>query len=78
MHVLYRLQALSEFKQTLRETTSVTQEQAGLSLCRAVHSFHFQLLVLLGFYVKLVDMLQAPLQQRAVSVHHFHAYTYIQ
>lgn len=56
------------FKQTLRETTLVTQEQAGLSLSRAVHTFHFELLVLLGSYVKLMNMLQVPLQQKSVSV----------
>ena len=43
-----------------------TQTQA-LRLCRAVHRFHFQLLVLLGSYVKLLGILQPVLEHSGVS-----------
>ena len=48
-------------------THTHTQSQA-LRLCRAVHRFHFQLLVLLGSYVKLLGILQPILEHRGVSV----------
>jgi hypothetical protein len=37
---------------------SLSPEQATLQLCQAVHRLHFQLLVLLGSYIKLLDSLQ--------------------
>lgn len=52
------------FKEMLRQATPLSPEQAGLSLCQAVHGSHFQLLVLLGSYVKLMDMLLPVLQQQ--------------
>ena len=64
--------ALALFKQTLRQTTSVSQDQAALFLCRSVHKFHFQQLVLLGSYVKLTDMLQPSLEKSSVSSYTIH------
>ncbi len=45
----------------------------ALALCRAVHEFHFQLLVLLGSYIKLLDTLQPALENPAVSSFEVHA-----
>jgi hypothetical protein len=40
------------------KVVSLSPEQAALQLCQAVHRLHFQLLVLLGSYIKLLDSLQ--------------------
>ncbi len=66
------LQSLSDFKLALRQQTesgdspSSTSKEA-LGLCKAVHKFHFQLLVLLGSYVKLLSMLDKPMETSPVS-----------
>ena len=38
-----------------------------LKLCQAVHRLHFQLLVLLGSYIKLLHSLQPHLESSGVS-----------
>ena len=66
------LQSLSDFKLALRQQTESgdspsSTSQEALGLCKAVHKFHFQLLVLLGSYVKLLAMLDKPMETSPVS-----------
>ena len=68
MHSLeytYFLKSLSEFKLALRQQSddSPSPSDGALGLCRAVHKFHFQLLVLLGSYVKLISILEQPMEK---------------
>ena len=64
-------QSLSDFKLALRqqsECSGPSSTQEALELCRAVQKFHFQLLVLLGSYIKLVSILDPPMETSPVSV----------
>lgn len=63
------LQSLSDFKLALRQQSAdpVSSTKEALGLCRAVHKFHFQLLVLLGSYVKLISVLDKPMETSPVS-----------
>jgi hypothetical protein len=70
------LQRLEQTRQQLRQQSRVASEQvlecedevhscpekAMLELCQAVHRLHFQLLVLLGSYIKMLDSLQPHLE----------------
>lgn len=60
-------QALSDFKLALRQQSGDSTTKGALGLCRAVHKFHFQLLVLLGSYVKLISILEKPMETSPVS-----------
>ena len=62
------VQSLSEFKLALKQQSSDSPHPlvGPLALCNAVHKFHFQLLVLLGSYVKLLALLEKPMQTSPV------------
>ena len=70
------LDSLSQFKQTLRqqsmenasipESDTLSQEEAALNLCLAVHKFHFQLLLLLSSFLKLMDILTPQMEKNEV------------
>lgn len=67
------LQSLSDFKLALRQQSEQSEDtlsstREALELCRAVHKFHFQLLVLLGSYIKLVTILERPMETSPVCV----------
>ena len=74
------LESLSQFKQALRQqsmedpsipkgdTDTLSQEKAALNLCQAVHRFHFQLLLLLSSFLKLMDILTPQMEKNEVSV----------
>ena len=74
------LDYLSQFKQALRQqsmedpsqpegdsSSSLSQEEAALNLCQAVHKFHFQLLLLLSSFLKLMDILTPQVEKNEVS-----------
>ena len=71
------LDYLSQFKQALRQQSmedpsqpegdSVSQEEAAINLCQAVHKFHFQLLLLLSSFLKLMDILTPQIERNEVS-----------
>ena len=71
------LDYLSQFKQALRQQSMedpsqpegdlVSQEEAALNLCQAVHKFHFQLLLLLSSFLKLIDILTPQMEKNEVS-----------
>ena len=70
------LDSLSQFKQTLRqqsmenpslpESDTLSQAEAALNLCQAVHKFHFQLLLLLSSFLKLMDILAPQMEKNEV------------
>jgi hypothetical protein len=62
-----RGQKSEEFPEEHLEALSLSPEQATLKLCQAVHRLHFQLLVLLGSYVKLLHSLQPYVVTSGVS-----------
>ena len=72
------LESLSQFKQALRQQSmedpsipkddTLSQEKAALDLCQAVHRFHFQLLLLLSSFLKLMDILTPQMEKNEVSV----------
>lgn len=71
------LDSLSLFKQTLRqqsmenpalpESEAASKETAALDLCQAVYKFHFQLLLLLSSFLKLMDILTPQMERNEVS-----------
>ena len=75
------LDYLSQFKQALRQQSmedpsqsegdSVLQEEAALNLCQAVHKFHFQLLLLLSSFLKLIDILTPQMEKNEVSYYRY-------
>ena len=54
------MQVLAELKQALREEGH--SEEGEAALCKAVHKYHFQLLLVLGSYVSLLSSLQSSSQ----------------
>ena len=67
----FLLQSLSEFKLALRQESSDSTPLpvvGPLDLCKAVHKFHFQLLVLVGSYIKLLALLEKPMQTSPVKI----------
>ena len=75
------LESLSQFKQTLRqqsmenpslsEDDALSQGKAALNLCQAVHKFHFQLLLLLSSFLKLMDILTLQVEMNEVNIFKF-------
>ena len=73
------LDSLSQFKQALRQQSmenppqppesddTSSQEEAALNLCQTVHKFHFQLLLLLSSFLKLMDNLTPQMEGNEVS-----------
>ena len=77
------LDSLSQFKQALRQQSmenssqeqsddAASQEEAALNLCQTVHKFHFQLLLLLSSFLKLMDNLTPQMEGNEVNNQFIH------
>ena len=82
-HARTHTQCLNHFKFALRQQSPIgtipsspltpppflplSVNEAALQLCRAVHQLHFQLLVLLGCYIKLLGTLKAEIERCGVN-----------